>query len=340
MQKQKYNRRAITLLAVLASLALPASALADPLSALRADASALDAMAHTWPQVQSAAQAYGRLAPYAVATWAGPGPVVTNAMGFREQCHNTRWDQVTQYLVTGALNIGGDGEAEAYAIQAVATDFPEQLSNYLVQLVQSGNAQEEALANRLMAQKGPLLTSLNDLSALLNTTSAQLSNAIGPGTRLQPLPITNWQAGIGDAPDLSQAQYVAGPADGAPIGWFDGIAPDSQLARLVDICPTGTGSLPSLSLKAPIMQAVAQALSDDPSLGQVVQPLENGSTWAAPSPYGFGGGLFNPARERLVAALATDETGIAGYMAPITAPLEQYDQEVQQVMRIIQANGN
>jgi hypothetical protein len=290
MQKRKYHRRAITLLAVLASLALPASASADPLSAMQADASALDAMARTWPQVQSAAQAYGRLAPYADATWAGPGPVVTNAMGFREQCHNTRWDQVTQYLV---------------------------------QLVQSGNAQEEALANRLMAQKGPLLASLNDLSALLNTTSAQLSDAIGPGTRLQPLPITNWQAGIGDAPDLAQAQYVPGPADGAPIGWFDGIAPDSQLARLMDICPTGTGSLPSLPLKAPIMQAVAQALSDEPSLGQVVQPLENGSTWAAPRPYGFGGGFINPARERLVAALATDETGIAGYMAPITAPLEQ-----------------
>ncbi|MDA8153390.1 MAG: hypothetical protein M0003_11925, partial [Acidithiobacillus sp.] len=185
------------------------------------------------------------------------------------------------------------------------------------------------------------LASLNDLSTLLNTTATQLSNAIGPNSSLQPLPITQWEAGIGDAPNLARAQYVAGPNDGAPIGWFDGIAPDSQITRLVDICPTGTGSLPTLPLKAPVLQAVQQALADEPSLGQVVQPLESGSTWTAPGIFaGFGDGGVNLTRERLVAALATDETGIAGYMAPITAPLEQYDQEVQQIMQIIQANGN
>ncbi|UTV80989.1 hypothetical protein MQE22_13415 [Acidithiobacillus sp. YTS05] len=336
MRKTRFTT---ALLAALAVVSMPASALADPLSAMQADSRALGAMAQIWAQVQSAAQSYGQLAPYAAATWAGLGPVVTNPMGFREQCHNTRWDQVTQYLVTGALNIGGDGEAEAYAIQAVAADFPEQLSDYLVQLVQSGNPREEALANQIMAQKGPLLASLNDLSTLLNTTATQLSNAIGPNSSLQPLPITQWEAGIGDAPNLARAQYVAGPNDGAPIGWFDGIAPDSQITRLVDICPTGTGSLPTLPLKAPIMQAVQQAISDEPSLAQVAQPMENGSTWSAPSPYGFGGGTANPVREDLVAALATDETGIAGYMAPITAPLEQYDQEVQQIMQIIRSGG-
>lgn len=333
-------RFATALLAVLAVVSTPASALADPLSAMQADSRALGAMAQTWGQIQSAAQSYGKLAPYAAATWAGPGPVVTNPMGFREQCHNTRWDQVTQYLVTGALNIGGDGEAEAYAIQAVATDFPEQLSDYLVQLAQSGSPQEAALANQIMAQKGPLLASLNDLTTLLNTTANQLSDAIGPNSSLQPLPIAHWQAGIGDAPNLPQAQYVAGPNNGAPVGWYGGIAPTSELARLVDICPTGTATLPTLPLKAPILQAVQQALADEPSLGQVVQPLESGSTWTAPGIFeGFGYGGVNPTRERLVAALAADETGIAGYMAPITAPLEQYNQEVQQILQIVRSGG-
>ena len=339
---QKYRGRIPVLLATMAAALLSTSALADPLSAMQADASVLRAMATTWPQLQSAAQSYGQLAPYAAATWAGPGPVVTNPMGFREQCHNTHWDQVTQYLVTGALNIAGDGEAEAYAIQTVATDFPEQLSGYLLQLVQSGNSQEEALANQLVARKGPLLASVNELTALLNTTSTQLGNAIGPNTRLQPLPVSHWEAGIGDAPNLSAVRYVVGPNDGAPIGWFGNISPDMGFARLVDICPTGSGILPGIPLKAQVMQEVQQAVIDEPDLAQVVQPLENGSTWTAPNLYGRGFEQYasiRPVREQLISALASDETGIAGYMAPITAPLEQYDQKVQQIMQLIQANG-
>ena len=341
----KYHTRFSVLVAAVAVACLSTSALAgplqgaNPLSAMRADASALHAMDTTWPQLQSAAQSYGQLAPYAAVTWAGPGPVVTNPMGFREQCHNTHWDQVTQYLVTGALNIAGDSEAEAYAMQSVATDFPQQLSDYLVQLVQSGNPQESALANQILGQKGPLLASLNDLTTLLNTTANQLSDAIGPNTSLQPLPISHWEAGIGDAPDLSEVRYVAGPDDGAPIGWFGGLAPSSSFARLVDICPTGSGILPSIPLKAQIMAAAQQAVVDEPDLARQVQPMESGSTWTAPGLYGLGYEGASPAREQLVSALAADETGIAGYMAPITAPLEQYDQEVQQILRMVQANG-
>ena len=313
---------------------------ADPLSAMQADAQALNAMAQTWPQLQSAAQSYGQLAPYASAMWAGPGPVVTTPWGYREQCHNTRWDTTTQYLVTGGLNIGGDAEAEAYAIQAVATDFQEQLSQYLVTLAQSGNPQEEALANEILAQKGPLLQSLGTLTALLNTTANQLSDAMGPSTDLQPLPISHWQAGIGDAPNLAQVRYLPGPNDGAPIGWYAGMAPSSIWIRLEDICPTGTASLPILPLKAQVEQAVQQALVDEPSLGQVVQPLESGSTWTAPALFsGFGGVGPNPVRERLVAALAADETGIAGYMAPISGPLSQYNGEVQRILKEV-ASGD
>jgi len=332
--------RLSVLVAVLGALSFGPGAQADVPSALGEDAGALNAMAQTWPVLQSAAQSYGQLAPYAAATWAGPGPRKQTLYGYWEQCHNTRWDSVTQNLVTGGLNIAGDAEAEAYAIQAVATDFQEQLSQYLVTLAQSGNPQEEALANEILAQKGPLLQSLDTLTALLNTTANQLSDAMGPSTDLQPLPISHWQAGIGDAPNLAQVRYLPGPNDGAPIGWYAGMAPSSIWIRLEDICPTGTASLPILPLKAQVEQAVQQALVDEPSLGQVVQPLESGSTWTAPAIfYGFGGVAIHPARERLVAALAADETGIAGYMAPISGPLSQYNGEVQRILQEV-ASGD
>jgi len=210
----------------------------------------------------------------------------------------------------------------------------------MVTLVQSGTPQGNAIVNAIMAQKGPLLQSLNTLTSLLNTTANQLSNAMGPSTNLQPLPISNWQAGIGDAPDLARARYIPGPNDGAPIGWYSFAAPSSIWVRLENICPTGTASLPTLPLKAQVEQAVQQALVDEPSLGQVVQPLESGSTWTAPAIfYGFGGVAINPARERLVAALAADETGIAGYMAPISGPLSQYNGEVQRILQKV-ASGD
>jgi hypothetical protein len=84
---------------------------------------------------------------------------------------------------------------------------------------------------------------------------------------------------------------------------------------------------------------VQQAISDEPDLGQTVGPLENGSTWSAPQIfYGFSS-TGAPTRERLVAALAADETGIAGYMAPITQALVQYNQEIQQIQQEIDSSG-
>lgn len=334
----RLRRILISLLCTVSAASAPGLAVADPLSAMQADAQAINAMAQTWPVLQSAASSYGQLAPYASATWAGRGPIVTTDWGYREQCHNTRWDTTTQYLVTGGLNIAGDAEAEAYAIQSVTTDFQQQLSDYLVSLVQSGNSQEEALANQLMAQKGPLLASLNALTGLLDQTGNQLSNAMGPNTTLQPLPISQWQAGIGDAPNLAQVQYLPGPKNGAPVGWYDGIPPTSPLARLLDVCPTGTASLPVLHLQSSVLQAAAQAVADEPDLAQLLQPLERGSTWSAPGILTLGLGGINPVREQLVAALAADETGIAGYMAPITAPLQQYNQEVQQIEAQVSQN--
>ncbi|QER46005.1 hypothetical protein [Acidithiobacillus caldus] len=144
-------KRLVLALSALA-LAVPALATAaTPLQQMQADAQALNVMAQTWPQIQSAATQYAGLATYAAQEWAGAGPTVTTPYGGVEQCHNTRWDDVTAGLITGGLNIGGDAEAEAYAIQAVATDFQMALGNYLVQQVQAGNS---ALAGELMQSKG------------------------------------------------------------------------------------------------------------------------------------------------------------------------------------------
>ena len=329
-------KKPLLILAVLSALA-PASALADPLSQMQADASAITRMSATWTQLQDTARQYADLAPYADQEWAGQGPVVHTLFGGEEQCHNTRYDTVTSGLITGGLNIFGDAEAEAYAIQTVTVDFQQQLADYEVQQEQAGNT---AVVNTLDAKNGPLSTSLNTLMALLNTTGNQVAAALSPGTALQPLPIPHWQAGIGDVPNLAQVQYVAGPNDGAPVGWF--IQPSMvDLARLVDECPTGTGSTPMLPLDAPVMADVNQMLSDAPSMSIAVQPVEGGSSYTLPGAAWAGTipGSLNPEyalRMSLVSALAADMEPLSGYMAPIASPLSLYQQRVQQIMSEVQ----
>ena len=319
---------------VLAVLAVaPGLASADPLSQMRADASAITQMSATWAQLQSTAHQYARLAPYAVREWAGQGPVVFTPFGGEEQCHNTRYDTVTSGLITGGLNIFGDAEAEAYAIQTVTVDFQQELADYEVQQEQAGNT---ALANKLDQQNGPLQQSLTALMGLLTTTGNQVSAALSPGTALHPLPIQNWQAGMGNVPNLAAVQYTPGPNDGAPVGWF--LMPTMGMATLVDKCPTGTGLVPMLPLDAPVMADVDQMLADAPSMAVAVQPVEGGSS------YTLGGsglplGGVNPEyalRMSLVSALAADMGPLSGYMAPISSPLSLYQQQVQQIMREVQ----
>ncbi|MDD3760643.1 MAG: hypothetical protein PHO57_07410 [Acidithiobacillus sp.] len=317
-----------------AAVALPGVAFADPLARMQADASAIAQIATTWSQLASAAQGYAQLAPYAAQEWAGRGPVVHTLFGGVEQCHNTRWDSVTSNLITGGLNIAGDAEAEAYAIQTVATDFQQQLSDYEVQQVRAGNT---AVVDEIDQQNGPLQQSLNTLMSLLNTTGNQVAAALSPGSALHPLPISHWQAGIGNVPNLSAVQYIPGPNDGAPIGWF--VPPSSSLARLVDKCPTGTGSIPMLQLDAPVMAGVNQMLADAPSMATAVQPIENGSSYTLPG--GNGGVLtgIDPEyalRMNLVSALAANMQPLAGYMSPISTPLALYEKQVQTIMNEVQ----
>lgn len=316
--------------AMLAAI-LPGMASADSLSQMTADAQTLQQMGATWPQLESAAQSYAALAPYAAQEWAGQGPVVFTPFGGIEQCHNAHWDTVTDQLVPGGMNIFGDAEAEAYAIQTVTVDFQQQLADYEVQQDQAGNT---AVVNVLNAANGPMSTALNTLMALLNTTGNQVSAALSPGTALQPLPITVWQAGIGNVPNLAQTQYLAGPNDGAPIGWS--VMPASPLARLVDVCPTGTGSIPMLPVAAGVLSAAQQAVADAPDLASPLQPLEGGSTYTLPE------GMFGAdyaLRMSLVSALASDIQPLAGYMDPINQPLALYQQQVQQIMNEVNSNA-
>ncbi|MHB8249606.1 MAG: hypothetical protein ACYDCX_12085 [Acidithiobacillus sp.] len=310
---------------------LPGIASATPLSQMQADAAAIQQMGATWSQIQSASQNYAALAPFAAQEWAGQGPTVVAPLGGVEQCHNTHWDTVTGGLVAGGMNIVGDAEAESYAMQTLTVDFQAQLGNYMVQQDQAGNS---AVVNRLAALNGPLMQSMHTLSGLLDLAGNQVAAALGPSTALHPLPITDWLPGIGNVPDLAQTQYVAGPNDGAPIGWAT--VPLSAMARLVDVCPTGTGSIPMLPVAAPVLQATQQAVADAPELGPSLQPLESGSSYTIPG--GLAGGTlpvlggYYQTRMSLVSALASDMRPLAGYMAPIDQPLSLYQQQVQQIM--------
>ncbi|MGC9216497.1 hypothetical protein [Acidithiobacillus sp.] len=326
----------------LCAAAFPALASADPLAQMQADASALSQMNTTWAQLASTAQSYAALAPYDAQEWSGQGPVVTTEYGGMEQCHNTHWDSVTSSLITGGMNIAGDAEAEAYAMQEVTVDFQQQLANYMIQQVQAN--QNQALLATLEQQNGPLIQSLTALDSLLTTVGNQVANAMGPNTALHPLDIQNWQAGIGNVPDLAAVQYIAGLNDGAPVGWS--ARPASPLAKLIDDCPTGTGTIPMLPVEAPVLSAAQQAITDGPALAQQLAPLESGSTYTAPdaSGYGFiGGEMFDgnnyAARESLVSDLASDMQPLAAYMQPISSPLMLYTKQVQQIMNEVNSNA-
>jgi hypothetical protein len=317
------------------------------LARMQADARALSDMTRTWPQIQAAAQSYGALAPFSAQQWAGPGPTITTQYGGVEQCHNTHWDSVTSNLITGGLNIAGDAEAETYAIQDVAVDFQEAMANFMIAQVQAGHA---SVMNQLDQQNGALIKSLNTLTGLLDTTSQQVGAAMNPtSTQLHPLPIHRWLAGIGNVPNLAQVQYTPGQNDGAPIGWY--FQPSSALARLIDVCPTGTGSIPMLPLAAPVMAAAQQAVIDAPELASTLQPVENGSSYALPAmSFAFGsagGGAGRPltgvgggysdyqVRMSLVSALASNMQPIAGYMSPIDTPLALYKEQVAKILAIV-----
>lgn len=303
------------------------------LARMQADASAIQQIAQTWQEIEGDATSYGKLAPYAVQEWAGQGPLVRTLYGGVEQCHNSQWDKLTVNLVTGGLNIAGDAEAEAYALEIVTADFQEQYSNYLTDQVADQTPEAQAMTQNLQA----LEASAQNLGSLLTGIGNQISAALGNNSPLRPLPIQQWQAGIGDVPNLATVRYLPGPNDGAPMGWT--IRPTWGLARLVDICPTGTAAIPMLPLRAPVLSAARLAVAEEPDMASQLQPLEGGSTWNLPTSTMALTGLPTPAwyarRIQLVSAIAADMPTIAGLMAPINAPLLSYKQNVQTLLKEI-----
>jgi hypothetical protein len=319
-----------------AGSALTGESSAQALAAMQQDAQAIQSMTSAWTQVEQAAQSYGQLAPFAAREWAGEGPVVRTPFGGEALCHNTRWDSLTNRLVTGGLNIAGDAEALAYALQIVTVDFQQQYGNYLTDVVADQSPAAQALTQNLNALKA----STTNLGNLLTSTGNQISQALGPNSPLHPLPLQNWQAGIGDAPNIEAARYIPGPRDGAPIGWI--VPPESVMAELEDVCPTGTASLPMLPLRGPVLSAAELAVTESPDMASQLQPLEGGSNWTIPS-YGYIGRIPSPywytQRIALVSSIAADMPALSSLMQPISGPLAAYNQNVQQLLSEVSSHA-
>jgi hypothetical protein len=306
---------------------------AQDLQALQQANSEIQAVAQNWPRIQESAQAYGGLANFA--NQAGIGPVVRNRMGFQEQCHNAYWDEEIPQLVTGAMNIAGDAEAQAYAMQAISTAWAQDAGDLLdAEVTQDAQARTPSFS-AVQNQVNQEIAAANALNGMLSTVGNQIAAATGPNSTLQPLPISNWSVAIGDYPNLAAVQWNAGPVDGAPIGWYmDETPTDSLLARLVDICPTGTATIPEES-DATTLSAVQAAEQAEPELARVIPP--SGSTWTAPE-------IFDPfdpedyaARVQLVRTLGNDMPSIAAYMNPVTAALQAFAQTANQLTQTMSA---
>ena len=323
--------------AVLAALFLtPAVATAGvsaDLQALQAANTALQGVAQTWPQLQSQAQAYGALANYA--SQSGKGPIVrVPGLEFEEQCHNVHWDNEIDQLVTGGLNIAGDAEAESYALEILSVQWDEDATNLMEAEV---SRQAPSDVTQLQSELAESEQSGRALSALLNGLGSQISAAMGPNSGFTPLPIRNWQAGMGSYPDLTAVQWISGPSDGAPIGWAGNLLPTQGIARLVDVCPTGSANIPEIS-DAPILSGIQQAVTDEPSMSTVLQSVEGGSTWSLPTATSFFSSPYTT-RMNLVAALGSDLPQVANYLAPVTPDVAQFASIANQVTQQMASGG-
>ncbi|MCY0872560.1 MAG: hypothetical protein OWQ56_07665 [Acidithiobacillus caldus] len=296
------------------------------LQIVQADNAQIQRLASDWGNVQQQAANYARLASYA--SLSGIGPRVQTPFGI-EQCHNVRWDDQIRQLITGGLNLAGDAEAEAYAMQAIDTQIVQDVADLMN--ARAGQALREpssapSLAT-VQAESKRVESAADALNTLLNGVGQQIAAALGPSSTLQPLPLANdWHVGIGSYPNLSAVRWIPGPDDGAPIGWYLEY-PDNPLARLEDLCPTGSASIPEFPAST-ILTSARQAVTDEPALGPLLSSLEGGSVWSL-----AGGGLAadGPSmgwqyaeRTRLVQALGYDMGQISNYMVPINGDVANF----------------
>ena len=330
------NSSEADMLANTAEQASSASVSADE-QALQSVNAEIQATARNWPQIAAAAQSYGALANYA--SESGIGPVVRNEMDEREQCHNAYWDNEIPQLVTGAMNIAGDAEAQAYAIQSIATAWAQDAGNLLDAQVQRDARAQNPNFSAVQSEVTQEVAAANALNGMLNSVTNQIVAATGPNSTLQPLPISNWQVAVGDYPNLSAVQWNAGPADGAPIGWYLDETPGFRgFARLVDVCPTGTASIPMES-DATTISAMQMAEQEELGLAQEIPALPSGSTWSSNSIWDSYEAADYRWRVQLVQTLANDMPRIAGYMSPVTGAFQSFAQTANQLTQSLSASG-
>ena len=300
------------------------------LQAVQSDNAQIQTLASDWGNVQQQAANYARLASYA--SLSGIGPRVQTPFGI-EQCHNVRWDDQIQLLVTGGLNLAGDAEAEAYAMQAIDTQLVQDVANLMN--TQAGQAAQTHTAPSLSAvqrESAQVQSASDALNNLLNRLGQQIATAFGPNSTFLSLPLAgNSYPGIGSYPDLSAVQWIPGPDDGAPIGWYLRY-PNNLFPRLLDRCPTGSASIPEIPAST-ILTSAQQAVTDEPALAPLLSSLEGGSVWSL-----AGGGLAGGSlaavgplmggqyteRTQLVQALGYDMNQVSNYMVPINGDVANF----------------
>ena len=295
------------------------------LQAVQADNAQIQTLASDWGNVQQQAANYAQVASYA--SLSGIGPRVQTPFGI-EQCHNVRWDDQIQQLVTGGLNLAGDAEAEAYAMQAIDTQIVQDVAD-LMNAQASQSMQTSAAPNlaTVQTETTQVQSAADALDSLLNGVGQQIATAFGPNSTFRSLPLAgNSYPGIGRYPDLSAVQWIQGPDDGAPIGWYIKNANDIN-PQLEDLCPTGSATIPEISAST-ILTSAQQAVTDEPALAPLLSSLEGGSVWslaggslAAVGP--FNGGHYAE-RTQLVQALGYDLGQVSSYMVPINGDVANF----------------
>ncbi|MDD2746402.1 MAG: hypothetical protein WCY91_02185 [Acidithiobacillus sp.] len=305
------------------------------LQAVQADNAQIQRLASDWGNVQQQAANYAQVASYA--SLSGIGPRVQTPFGI-EQCHNVRWDDQIRQLITGGLNLAGDAEAEAYAMQAIDTQIVQDVADLMN--AQAGQVLRTASAPNLatvQAKSKQVESAASALDSLLNGVGQQIAAAFGPNSTFQPLPLAgNSHPGIGSYPNLSAVQWIPGPDDGAPIGWYIEYS-GAVFPRLEDRCPTGSANIPEISAST-ILASAQQAVTDEPALAPLLSSLEGGSVWSLAGGSLAGGSLAGGGlaavgsltggqyteRMQLVKALGYDLNQVSNYMVPINGNVANF----------------
>lgn len=296
---------------------------------LQQDARVYIGLAQAWVQLQNEAQAYGSLQNYGNPVWAGPGPWAFDPRtGTYVICHNPRWDTVTSKLDMGALNIAGDIEGSAYAIESLSADWAITAANLQAAEAQAGLSVniQSIMQEANMAQQA--------LDPMLNALGNQVAAAMSPGSSLSAMPFNSWQVGLGPIPDISTFQFVPGSGKNFSTGFsrfFNGGGFDGAIPQYLT-CPTGTatGGEPIAGPQAAI-SGVQLMLSENTAMAQVINISTTSAYYTIPGSRITPTGSYYQERESFTATLGHDTAAISSYMAPTDASITSLAQHIQQI---------